>query len=139
MSVCCLGEVWLELAADTAPELADGFRAGTGGWSAAFCRRYAAHGGQPVLLAQLGADPFGRKIAAQLAADGVDCTGLSFTGQFPTPVVFTGAGEPPLPYRAGGAGWRWGRSSWTRPFSGRLPPSAFPPPGWWTAPCGWLI
>lgn len=104
MSVCCLGEVWLELAADTAPELADGFRAGTGGWSAAFCCRYAAHGGQPVLLAQLGADPFGRKIAAQLAADGVDCTGLSFTGQFPTPVVFTGAWEPPLPYRAGGAG-----------------------------------
>ena len=52
-----------------------------------------------MLLSQLGADPFGRKAAAQLAADGVDCSRLCFTDAAPTPVVFSGAGET-LPYRA---------------------------------------
>ena len=32
MSVLCLGEVWLELNAATAPELTETFRAQTGGW-----------------------------------------------------------------------------------------------------------
>lgn len=64
MSVLCLGEVWLELNAATAPELTETFRAQTGGWGAGFCRQYAALGGQAALLAQLGADPFGRKLAA---------------------------------------------------------------------------
>ncbi len=62
MSVLCLGEVWLELNAATAPELTETFRAQTGGWGAGFCRQYAALGGQAALLAQLGADPFGRKL-----------------------------------------------------------------------------
>ena len=103
MSVLCLGEVWLELNAATAPELTETFRAQTGGWGAGFCRRYAALGGQAALLAQLGADPFGRKLAAQLARDGVDCSLLCFTDAFPTPVVFTGA-DTALPYRAHTAG-----------------------------------
>ena len=34
MSVLCLGEVWLELNAATAPELTETFRAQTGGWGA---------------------------------------------------------------------------------------------------------
>mgnify|MGYP002225189178 FL=1 len=71
----CLGEVWLELNAATAPELTETFRAQTGGWGAGFCRRYAALGGQAALLAQLGADPFGRKLAAYRAPDAV-LTGL---------------------------------------------------------------
>ena len=103
MSVLCLGEVWLELNAATAPELTETFRAQTGGWGAGFCRRYAALGGQAALLAQLGADPFGRKLAARLARDGVDCSLLCFTDAFPTPVVFTGA-DTVLPYRAHTAG-----------------------------------
>ena len=103
MSVLCLGEVWLELNAATAPELTETFRAQTGGWGAGFCRQYAALGGQAALLAQLGADPFGRKLAARLARDGVDCSLLCFTDAFPTSVVFTGA-DTALPYRAHTAG-----------------------------------
>ena len=68
-----------------------------------FCRQYAALGGQAALLAQLGADPFGRKLAARLARDGVDCSLLCFTDAFPTPVVFTGE-DTALPYRAHTAG-----------------------------------
>ena len=103
MSVLCLGEVWLELNAATAPELTETFRAQTGGWGAGFCRQYAALGGQAALLAQLGADPFGRKLAARLAGDGVDCSLLCFTDAFPTPVVVTGE-DTALPYRAHTAG-----------------------------------
>lgn len=103
MSVLCLGEVWLELNAATAPELTETFRTQTGGWGAGFCRQYAALGGQAALLAQLGADPFGRKLAARLAGDGVDCSLLCFTDAFPTPVVFTGE-DTALPYRAHTAG-----------------------------------
>lgn len=103
MSVLCLGEVWLELTADTAPELAEAFRVQAGGWGADFCRRYAALGGQATLQARLGADLFGRKLAAQLAADGVDCSRLCFTEAAPTPVVFTGT-DSTIPYRTHAAG-----------------------------------
>ena len=68
----CLGEAWVELGADTVPELAETFRVSVGGWGAAFCRAYVRAGGHAALLSQLGADPFGRKTAAQLAADGID-------------------------------------------------------------------
>lgn len=118
MSVLCLGEVWLELNAATAPELTEIFRAQTGGWGADFCRQYAALGGQAALLAQLGADPFGRKLAAQLARDGVDCSLLCFTDAFPTPVVFTGE-DTALPYRAHTAGLAlWPEQLETAPFRG---------------------
>ena len=118
MSVLCLGEVWLELNAATAPELTETFRAQTGGWGAGFCRQYAALGGQAALLAQLGADPFGRKRAARLARDGVDCSLLCFTDAFPTPVVFTGA-DTALPYRAHTAGLALGPEQLeTVPFRG---------------------
>lgn len=95
----CLGEAWVELGADTVPELAETFRVSVGGWGAAFCRAYVRGGGHAALLSQLGADPFGRKAAAQLAADGIDCTHLCFTDAARTPVVFSGAGKL-LPYRA---------------------------------------
>ena len=48
MSILCLGEVWLELNAATAPELTETFRVQTGGWGAGFCRQYAALGGQEI-------------------------------------------------------------------------------------------
>lgn len=95
----CLGEAWVELGADTVPELAETFRVSVDGWGAAFCRAYVRAGGHAALLSQLGADPFGRKAAAQLAADGIDCTHLCFTDAARTPVVFSGAGKL-LPYRA---------------------------------------
>lgn len=95
----CLGEAWVELGADTVPELAETFRVSVGGWGAAFCRAYVRAGGHAALLSQLGADPFGRKAAAQLATDGIDCTHLCFTDAARTPVVFSGAGKL-LPYRA---------------------------------------
>lgn len=95
----CLGEAWVELGADTVPELAETFRVSVGGWGAAFCRAYVRAGGHAALLSQLGADPFGRKAAAQLDADGIDCTHLCFTDAARTPVVFSGAGKL-LPYRA---------------------------------------
>ena len=118
MSVLCLGEVWLELNAATAPELTETFRAQTGGWGAGFCRQYAALGGQAALLAQLGADPFGRKLAARLAGDGVDCSLLCFTDAFPTPVVFTGT-DTALPYCAHTAGLALGPEQLeTAPFRG---------------------
>ena len=104
MSILCLGEVWLELHTTTAPELADSFQVQPGGWGAAFCRQYVQCGGQAALLAQLGADPFGRKLAAGLARDGIDCAHLCFTGTAPTPVVFTGAAGAVLPCRAHTAG-----------------------------------
>lgn len=83
----CLGEAWVELGADTVPELAETFRVSVGGWGAAFCRAYVRGGGHAALLSQLGADPFGRKAAAQLAADGIDCTHLCFTDAARTPGV----------------------------------------------------
>ena len=95
----CLGEAWVELGADTVPELAETFRVSVGGWGATFCRAYVRGGGHAALLSQLGADPFGRKAAAQLAADGIDCSHLCFTDAARTPVVFSGAGKL-LPYRA---------------------------------------
>ena len=104
MSVLCLGEVWLELHTDACPELTDSFQVQSGGWAAAFCRQLVQCGGQAALLAQLGADPFGRKLAAGLARDGVDCSPLCFTETAPTPVVFTGADGAALPYRAHTAG-----------------------------------
>lgn len=95
----CLGEAWVELGADTVPELAETFRVSVGGWGTDFCRAYVRGGGHAALLSQLGADPFGRKAAAQLASDGIDCTHLCFTDAARTPVVFSGAGKL-LPYRA---------------------------------------
>ena len=95
----CLGEAWVELGADTVPELAETFRVSVGGWGTDFCRAYVRAGGHAALLSQLGADPFGRKAAAQLAADGIDCSHLCFTDAARTPVVFSGAGKL-LPYRA---------------------------------------
>ena len=41
MSVLCLGEVWLELNAATAPELTETFRAQTGGWGAGWVAAFA--------------------------------------------------------------------------------------------------
>ena len=36
----CLGEAWVELGADTVPELTETFRVSVGGWGTDFCRAY---------------------------------------------------------------------------------------------------
>lgn len=136
MSVLCLGEVWLELNAATAPELTETFRAQTGGWGAGFCRQYAALGGQAALLAQLGADPFGRKLAAGLP--GMVWIAPCSASRMPSPRRWCSPEQTPLcPTVPTPPGWPLGRNSWRPPRSGEPLPSAFPPPGWWTAPCGW--
>lgn len=94
-----LGEAFLELTTWTAPELAELFQVQISGWGAELCRDYLRGGGHAALLSQLGADPFGRKIAAQLASDGIDCSHLCFTDAARTSVVFSGDGEV-LPYRS---------------------------------------
>lgn len=48
----CLGEAWLELTADTPPELAGQFQVQIGGWGAGLCRAYTRCGGRAVLLSQ---------------------------------------------------------------------------------------
>ncbi len=67
-----------------------------------------------------------------LRQDGVDCSLLCFGCAY-TPVVFTGeVSLCPLP-----RGLALARNSWKPPRSESFLP-AFPPPGWWTSPCGWL-
>ena len=148
----CLGEAWVELGADTVPELAETFRVSVGGWGAAFCRAYVRAGGHAALLSQLGADPFGRKAAAQLAADGIDCTHLCFTDAGPG-----GIGDIVLAVeRLAHGSYRWSspargsfsptaplppsccmrRNSWMPPPCGAPSPSAFPPAACWTPPPG---
>ena len=39
----CLGEAWLELTADTPPELAGQFQVQVGGWGAGLCRLSLIH------------------------------------------------------------------------------------------------
>lgn len=101
-----LGEAILKLTAREVPELAEAFQVHIGGWGADLCRKYLHSGGRAALLSQLGADAFGRKIAAQLAEDGIDCSHLCFTETARTPVVFSGDGEF-LPYRSPSAELRY--------------------------------
>lgn len=131
----CLGEAWVELGADTVPELAETFRVSVGGWGAAFCRAYVRAGGHAALLSQLGADPFGRKAAAQLAADGIDCTHLCFTDaaarRWSSPARGSFSPTAPLPPNC-----CMRRNSWMPPPCGAPSPSAFPPAVCWTPPPG---
>ena len=118
MSVLCLGEVWLELNAAMAPELTETFRAQTGGWvqASAPVRRIGRTGGS---AGPAGSDPFGRKLAAQLARDGVDCSLLCFTDASPrrwcspeqTPLCL------PCPHRRAGP---WAGTAGGRPVPGSL-------------------
>lgn len=103
-TIYCLGEVWLALDADTPLTSAETFRPRVGGAAAALARACAAQGSAVSLLAQLGEDAFGHRLADALMADGVDLRQVPFSKALPTPLVF-GAGEQRLlPYRHHAAG-----------------------------------
>lgn len=103
-TIYCLGEVWLALDADAPLTSAEAFRPRVGGSTAALARTCAAQGSTVSLLAQLGEDAFGHRLADALMADGVDLSRVPSSKALPTPLVF-GAGEQhPLPYRRHAAG-----------------------------------
>lgn len=100
----CIGEVWLRLSpADAAAALAQAgaFRAQIGGSVAPLCAAVARLGGHAALLTQLGDDPFGRRIQAELDTAGVDTRHIRFTSEAPTPVCFTDQADT-LPYPGAG-------------------------------------
>ena len=59
-----------------------------GGAPANVCAAFARLGGKSALLTQLGDDPFGHKIAAELAAVGVDTSHICFTDAANTSLAF---------------------------------------------------
>src|SRR5699024_5454236 len=68
------------------------FRPRIGGAPANVCGAFAALGGRAALLTQLGDDPFGHKIAHELAAHGIDVSRVPFTRQANTALAFVALG-----------------------------------------------
>ena len=69
------------------------FRPRTGGAPANVCAAFAKLGGKSVFLSQLGDDPFGHKIARELAGCGIDLSHLAFTDQASTALAFVSLEE----------------------------------------------
>lgn len=65
----------------------------TGGAPANVCGAFARLGGKGALLTQLGDDPFGHKIASELAACGIDVSRVSFTDKANTALAFVSLAE----------------------------------------------
>lgn len=70
-----------------------GFSPKVGGAPANVCGAFARLGGNAMLLTQLGDDPFGRKIAGELAAYGIDVSAISFTKEANTALAFVSLAE----------------------------------------------
>lgn len=66
----------------------ESFMPKVGGAPANVCGAYAKLGGKAVMLAQLGADPFGDKIVEELAHSGIDTTYISRTEEANTSLAF---------------------------------------------------
>lgn len=64
-----------------------------GGAPANVCGAFAKLGGQSSLLTQLGDDPFGHKIAHELASCGIDLSHVPFTEQANTALAFVSLAE----------------------------------------------
>ena len=64
-----------------------------GGAPANVCSAFARLGGKSALLTQLGNDPFGHRIARELAACGVDLSHLTFTDAANTALAFVSLAE----------------------------------------------
>lgn len=64
-----------------------------GGAPANVCGAFAKLGGQSALLTQLGDDPFGHKIAAELADCGIDTRHIAFTDKANTALAFVSLAE----------------------------------------------
>lgn len=69
------------------------FRPRTGGAPANVCAAFAKLGGKSAFLSQLGDDPFGHKIARELAGCGIDLSHLAFTDQASTALAFVSLEE----------------------------------------------
>lgn len=106
-TIYCLGEVWLALDADAPLTSTETFRPRAGGVTAILARACAAQGSTVSLLAQLGEDSFGHRLAYALTADGVDLSRMHFSKALPTPLVFGAGSSHPLPYRHHAAGLRY--------------------------------
>ena len=59
-----------------------------GGAPANVCGAFARLGGRAALISQLGDDPFGHKIADELAACGIDVSAVAFTAEANTALAF---------------------------------------------------
>src|SRR5699024_6946285 len=68
------------------------FRPRVGGAPANVCGAFTALGGRSALLTQLGDDPFGHKIAAELASHGIDVSRVPFTTKANTALAFVSLG-----------------------------------------------
>ena len=124
MSVLCLGEVWLELSAATAPELTEIFRAQT---SAASTPHWAGR-----RLCWPSWEPTPLAVSWRPGLPGMVWIAPCSASRMPSPRRWCSSEQTPLcPTVPTPPGWPLGRNGWA-PL-----PSAFPPPGWWTAPCGW--
>ena len=65
----------------------------TGGAPANVCAAFARLGGKSAFLSQLGDDPFGHKIARELADCGIDLSHLAFTDKANTALAFVSLEE----------------------------------------------
>lgn len=64
-----------------------------GGAPANVCGAFAKLGGKAMMLTQLGNDPFGHKIADELAAYGIDTSAICFTDEANTALAFVSLAE----------------------------------------------
>ena len=69
------------------------FRPRVGGAPANVCAAFARLGGQSAFLGQLGDDPFGHKVARELAGCGIDLSHLAFTDKANTALAFVSLQE----------------------------------------------
>lgn len=77
-----------ELLVDFTPLEQDGFQYNPGGGPANMVCMAAKLGMKTAFVGQVGADAFGKKLAAKLASEGVDVSALSFSEKYPTTLAF---------------------------------------------------
>lgn len=65
-----------------------GFAPKVGGAPANVCGAFSRLGGKSMMITQLGNDPFGRKIADELASFGIDTSAIRFTDEANTALAF---------------------------------------------------
>lgn len=93
-----IGEARIEMIptqADRSLEQVSSFCSRAGGSAANVCGAFSRLGGRSCLLTQLGNDPFGHRLARELADAGVDLSHLSFTDQANTALAFIGPESDP--------------------------------------------